>query len=184
MKNLIITLIFLISLISCNSSNPTQNDTNPFADSTNIKFIYERNENIEVWQKGSSIGGNIHLIDFNNNYKNFIIKCGEKPYIDYSYQLLFTKKIDNKIIDSLDKIFLNYNFNDFKSNLPYDIDSNIRIFDLFGTEIIKWKYKKNDYMINVKITTPFPKKGSYKLPENYYDFRKAFDAIIDTLKVR
>jgi hypothetical protein len=179
MKSLFISLLLVIILCSCKDENAVAPVVNPFADSTNIKFI-SFSGMVEVWHEGQQIGGT-KIIDFNGNCKYYEIYCGKRYYEDFVYKLANQFSKEQSFLDSLDNIFIKSNFKDYQNYLPFGLDSTDISLEPCGNITIRWRFNKHDSFKFVTIEDCWrTREGDEagKFPDNYEDFRLKLDSLL------
>ncbi|MCX6147208.1 MAG: hypothetical protein NTW25_08155 [Candidatus Kapabacteria bacterium] len=180
MKKIIFILTAFVFLQACKDAtlDPNSlNNSNPFYDSTNIKFSFVVSS-IEAWGEGSSYGS-AEIIYFNGDYKHYEIICGKNQYKDFNYLLISKHAINLSFLDSLDNIFISSNVDSYPNSLPYGTDSTTVWMWPSSEEEFSWRKSKNNKFKNFTATTG-AHGGNYKFPENYDLFNKKLDSLLFT----
>ncbi len=162
-KLLIISTILFCFVISCKNDNITSNNGNQ-----EIKFIYEVENHDNVFQSDDIIkikkvidfSGNLHI--YKKSYENYLNNG--------NYYLAKDTIINKEFINSLDSIFIEYDFKEFPSIIPYDVDTTEPFMYPYHIIKISWRQNKTNEIKKVQVN---PSNGTGKYPEKFKGFENS-----------
>ncbi len=160
-------------LCSCSDDNPVKHEVDPFADTSNIKFYYQISGGWDEYNEGDESGA-VYMIDFNHQLSSYTILFRK------SYTFDRDTVLEKSFIDSLDSIFIKYNFNEYPEVVP-DLDSTSVMVTPSPYETIGWRLGKSD-SLKVLHILPKPYSGYYKYPDTFEDFYSEIKQIINQLR--